>query len=72
MQTSIGGGAPCTDFLHAVADLISTLTPTMERLGVATAAEIEVATLADRLSREATANGSVIIGRSDIAAWSRV
>jgi 2-polyprenyl-3-methyl-5-hydroxy-6-metoxy-1,4-benzoquinol methylase len=72
MQTFIGGGASCTDFLQAVADLIRTLTPTMERLDVATATEIEVATLADRLSREATANCSVIIGRSDIAAWSRV
>jgi ubiquinone/menaquinone biosynthesis C-methylase UbiE len=72
MQTFIGGGAACTDFLQAVADLISTLTPTMERLGVATPAEIEIATLAERLTREATANGSVIIGRSDIAVWSRV
>jgi len=72
MQTFIGGGAACADFLQAVADLIEVLVPAMERLGVAAAAEIEIETLAERLKREATANASVIIGRSEIAVWSRV
>lgn len=72
MQTFIGGGAACAEFLQAVADLVGSLVPTMERLGIATAAEIEIATLAERLMREAAVNASVIIGRSEIAAWSRV
>ena len=72
MQTFIAGGAAATVFLQAVADLVGTLVPAIERLGVATAAEIAIDTLAQRLKREATENGSVIIGRSDIAAWSRV
>ena len=72
MQTFIGGGAGCSDFLQAVAELIGVLLPTMEQLGVATAAEAEVATLAERLRRDVITNCSVIFGRSEIGAWSRV
>ena len=70
MQTFIGGGAACANFLQAVADLLGSLVPAMERLGVATAAEVEIATLTERLCHEVTTNGSVIIGRSEIATWS--
>ena len=72
MQTFIGGGAGCTDWLQAVAELAGSLVPTMERLGVATAAEVEVATLSERMRREVTASASVIIGRSEVGAWSHV
>jgi SAM-dependent methyltransferase len=72
MQTFIGGGAACANFLQAVADLIGGLVPTMERLGVATAAEVEIETLTERLRHEVATNASVIIGRSEIAAWSVV
>ncbi len=72
MQTFIGAGAECTDFLQFVAEFIGVLLPIMEQLGVATAAEVDVATLAARLHREVVEIGSVIIGRSEIAAWSRV
>jgi SAM-dependent methyltransferase len=69
MQTLIGGGAGCADWLHAVADLAASLVPAMERLGVATAAEVGVATLAERMRQEVSSSDSVIIGRSEIAAW---
>ena len=72
MQTFIGGGAACSDFLQAVADLISTLVPTMERQGIATAAEVDVATLADRLRSEVMRNRSVVVGRSEVCAWTRL
>jgi hypothetical protein len=71
MQTFIGGPAGCSDWLQAVADLVSVLLPTMEQLRVATAAEVEVATLVERLHREVGANGSLIVGRSEVGAWSR-
>lgn len=71
MQTFIGGGAECADFLQAVAELVGAVLPAIERLGVATTAEVELSTLADRLRREVKANGSLIIGRAEIGAWSR-
>jgi hypothetical protein len=68
----IGGGAGCTDWLQAVADLAGILLPRMEQLGVATATEVEVATLAQRLRREVTAGKHMIIGRSEIGVWSQL
>jgi hypothetical protein len=72
MQTFIGGGPACSDFLQAVADLIGSLVPTLERQGITTAAEADVATLAQRMRAEVAANGSVVVGRSEVGAWSRL
>jgi len=72
MQTFIGGGVECMEWLQAFADVICSLLPAMEQLGVVTAAEVEAATLTERLRREVNASGSVIIGRSEIGAWSHV
>jgi len=72
MQTFIGGGAACSDFLQAVADLIGILVPTMERQGITTAAEADVATLAERLTVEVIDNRSVVVGRSEVGAWTRL
>ncbi len=67
----IGGGENSSDPVNLVADLAGTLIPEMERLGVATAAEVGVETLAARMLQEAMANASVIMGRSEVGAWSR-
>lgn len=72
MQTFIGGGAACADFLQAVADLVRILVPTMERQGITTAGAADVATLAERLKLEVTANRSVVVGRSEVGAWTRL
>jgi ubiquinone/menaquinone biosynthesis C-methylase UbiE len=72
METFLGGGTACSDFLQAVADLIGTLVPTMERQGIASAAEVDAATLAERLKLEVTANGSVVVGRSEVGVWTRL
>lgn len=71
MQTFIGGGAAGDVFLEAIADLIATLAPQIERLGLAAVNEIDVVTLASRMKAEAAATGSVIIGRSEVGAWAR-
>jgi SAM-dependent methyltransferase len=71
MQTYIAGGTESADFLQAVADLTESLMPAMERHDVATSAEIGLETLAERLKQEAAMNGRVIVGRSEIGAWSR-
>jgi len=72
MHTFIGGGAECMEWLQAFADLVCSVLPVMEQLGVATAAEVDASTLTDRLRREVAANGSIIIGRSEIGVWSHV
>jgi len=72
MQTFIAGGAASADFLQAVADLVGTLVPAMVRLGVVTKSEVARETLAKQLIEEAAANAGVIVGRSEIGAWTRV
>jgi hypothetical protein len=44
----------------------------MEQLGIATAKDLEIATLAQRLQREVATSDHMIIGRSEIGAWSRL
>ena len=72
MQTHIGGGDEIEWWLEAVADLVASLLPAMERFDITTAAEADVATLAKRLSNELKSTASVIIGRAEVGAWSRV
>jgi ubiquinone/menaquinone biosynthesis C-methylase UbiE len=72
MRTFIAGGEAATEFLVAVAELVRTLAHSMEMLGVATLSEVNVATLPERLIREAANNGSVIVGRGEVGAWARV
>jgi SAM-dependent methyltransferase len=73
LQAPIGGGAENMARLQSeIADLVETLLPAVERLGVATAADVNMETLATRLQNEVVANDSVIVGRSEIGAWSRV
>ena len=71
MQTFIAGGAASADFLQSVADLTASLAPAIERHGIATNAQIGLETLAERLKQEATEPGRVIVGRSEIGAWTR-
>jgi len=72
LETLISGAANNTGPLDLIADLTGSLAGTMERLGIATAAEIGLETLHERMTREAAAAGSVIQGRFEIAAWSRL
>jgi len=71
METVIGGGERVGEWLRWVVDATASLLPAMERLGVATAGEVDLPTLPDRLFRDVAANGSSIIGRSEIGAWAR-
>jgi SAM-dependent methyltransferase len=70
VQASIGAG-PDHAVYAAVAGLMRTLLPTMEALGVATADEVDVDTLASRISDEAVAAGATLIWMSLIGAFSR-
>jgi len=72
LEALVAGEAEVSDHVRFKTDLVCTLAPEIERLGIATAAEIDVATLADRVRAEVIAAGSVIVGRGEVGAWSRV
>ena len=72
MRTFIAGGAASYPLVEAIAELIATLAPTLEQLGIATTAEIGVATLAQRMKQEIGAADATVIGRSEVCAWARL
>ena len=69
MKTCIGGGAEIGAWLRAIAEIAAALLPAMEKHGVATADEVGVATLAERMAREIAETRSVLVWRSEIGAW---
>jgi hypothetical protein len=72
LRATVGGGPNSSGIALLVALLAATLLPDMERLGVVTAAELDVSTLADRMVSEAVADGSVLVAWFDVGAWCRV
>ncbi|WP_425395150.1 class I SAM-dependent methyltransferase [Aeoliella sp.] len=72
LHTYVGGGANTEEWLLAVGDIMESLLPAMERLGVATAEEVGLETLCERMLEEVMANDSVLVGRSEVGVWTRV
>jgi SAM-dependent methyltransferase len=72
LEALIGAGPSAGERASLVADLVGTLLPDMERLGLVQPGEIDAGSLADRMTGEVLALGSTIIGRSEIGAWTRV
>ena len=72
LETLISSVANNSGPLELIGGLVVTLADEMERLGVATAAEVGLDTLTDRMTSEAAASGSVVVGRFEIGAWSHV
>ncbi len=70
MGARVGSG-PDSPAYHQVAELTRTLLPLMVRAGVATADEVDIDTLADRLRQEAVANQATLIAPPFIGAWTR-
>ena len=71
LEAVIGGGANSSDQVHFALDAVVTLLSDMEKLGLVAPGEIDAETLAERVLDDVTASGSVVIGRSDVGAWSR-
>jgi hypothetical protein len=63
-----GAGSPAYELL---AQTVRSLLPMMERLSVATAAEVQVDTLGARLEADVCAGGGVVILPPLIGAWAR-
>ena len=72
LEALIGGGTNSLDAARIVADLAGTMLPEMERLGVVTAAEMGGETLLERMIQEATSTSSVLVGKSEIGAWTTI
>lgn len=72
LEAAVGGGDQAVDVLTAMARVIETLLPEMERLGVATASEVGIDTVVQRMRAEAASSESIVIGHSQYGAWSRI
>jgi SAM-dependent methyltransferase len=72
LEAVIGGSEGAAAWLDVIAETVRSILPEIERLGLATATEVAVDTLADRLRREVAEGGGIVIGRTEIGAWSRV
>jgi hypothetical protein len=66
----VEGGAESTAYDY-MASTVRSLLPTMERVGVASAAEVCIDTLADRLRQEAIELGACIMFPPLVGAWAR-
>jgi SAM-dependent methyltransferase len=66
---SVAGGADTRPFCENIAGIISSLLPRMEKFGIATAAEVQVETLADRLEQEICAAEAQVAYMPAVAAW---
>jgi hypothetical protein len=66
----IGGGPQCPLY-EILAELIESLLPTMERLKIASAAEVGISTLAQRMRDQVVALRGVVRSGGFIGAWSR-
>lgn len=65
------GYGPDTPAYQQVTEITRTLLPLMERVGVATAAEVDIETLADRLRQDVVANNATVVAPPYIGAWTR-
>jgi SAM-dependent methyltransferase len=66
----IGGGPQCPVY-EIVADVVQSLLPVMEKLNIASAAEVGISTLVQRMRDEVVALKSVVVSAGFIGAWSR-
>ena len=65
-------GAPASVMARKLHRLVATVLPEMERLGIATAAEVDLDTLVERMEKEALGASSVFVSHHDVGAWVRV
>jgi hypothetical protein len=69
LDGAISGGPSAPS--EALAEVVRSLLPAMERFGIATAAEVEIDSLAQRIRDEILAKDGVIVAPLLIGAWAR-
>ena len=71
-HASVAGGAATRPFCENSAEILSSLLPRMEKFGIATAEEVRVETLAERLEQETCAADAQVTYVPSVAAWTTV
>jgi len=71
LEALIGGGEDI-ERIRFVTEIVGTLRESIERAGIASASEMGIDTLAERIAAEAIETRAVMACRSEIGAWSRV
>ena len=71
LQALAGGGYSDVCGINLIANLAITMAPVMEETGVTAVAELGPGNLEGRMRSEVLANGSVVVGRSEVGAWTR-
>ena len=70
--TALAGGRPGWPGYRYIADSIQSILPLLEKFGIATAEEVDLATLPDRLRAEVAATKSPIVLPMTVMAWTRL
>jgi hypothetical protein len=71
LDAAIGGG-PGHDVYSAIADVVRSLLPALEKLGIAKPAEVQIDTLRYRLEAAIVESNGIVTSPSLIGAWAQV
>ena len=72
LRALIGGPSNDVGYVDLIAELAITMAPVMEEQGVIARGEIDPASFRQEMLAEVERLGSVVVGRSEIGAWSRM
>jgi len=70
--SALAGGSDISSGIGLMSDLAATMAPVMEQMGVISVSELDPGGLQERIQAEVIANQSVVVGRYEVGAWSRV
>src|ERR1700722_9771685 len=71
LESVIASGPAAIDTVHLVTDLVATLLPNMEGMGLVNASEVALPSLAQKILAEVGAEGT-LVRRAEVAAWTTV
>ncbi len=71
LEALLGGEAVAAELLRSKCELVETLLPEILRHEVASAEEVDIANLCERMLHEAKVRDVLIVGRSEVGAWVR-
>jgi ubiquinone/menaquinone biosynthesis C-methylase UbiE len=70
-SAALAGGGPDTPLYNYLAETLRSLLPMAERVGVTTAAEVQIDTLAERLRQEAVEQQACVMTPPYVGAWTK-